>query len=135
VFTNHRKEDEINPPRTKKYPLKRDSKSTQKRSIIKIYCKKHTKTPKKDLHFHLLEDIIVLYKDETSSSQHLYRTWQSVGTTVAFRTLATQVSKRQQNLWLTEKVCTYHQVTSNLADLAKNKRHNQNMVLYNQSCS
>ncbi len=30
---------------------------------------------------------------------------------------------------------TYHQVTSNLADLAKNKRHSQNMILYDQSCS
>ncbi len=30
---------------------------------------------------------------------------------------------------------TYHQVTSNLADLAKNKGHSQNMILYYQSCS
>jgi hypothetical protein len=55
------------------------------------------KHQKKDLRFQLIEDIIMLYKDETLSSQHLYRTGQSVGTTVTFRTLATQVSKRQQN--------------------------------------
>jgi hypothetical protein len=30
VFTNHRKEDGIYPLRTKKYPLTRDSKSTNK---------------------------------------------------------------------------------------------------------
>ncbi len=30
---------------------------------------------------------------------------------------------------------TYHQVTSNLADLSKNKIHSQNMILYYQSCS
>ncbi len=55
------------------------------------------KTPKKKLRFELIEDIIVLYKDETQSSQHLYRTGQSVGTTVTFSTLPTQASKRQQN--------------------------------------
>ncbi len=75
--------------------------------------------------FQLIEDTIVLYKDENKSSQHLYRTGQSVGTTVTFSTLATQVSKRQQNLLCTEKVCTYNLVMSNLADLAKNKRHSQ----------
>ncbi len=53
------------PSEDKKYPLKRDSKSTKQRSIIKITCKKHAKTPKKDLRFQLIEDIIVLYKDET----------------------------------------------------------------------
>jgi hypothetical protein len=61
VFTNHVKEDGIHPPRTKKYPLKRDSKSTKQRSIIKIYGKKHAKTPKMHLHFQLIEDITVLY--------------------------------------------------------------------------
>ncbi len=30
---------------------------------------------------------------------------------------------------------TYHQVMSNLADHAKNKRHRQNMILYYQRCS
>ncbi len=34
-----------------------------------------------------------------------------------------------------KKVCTYHPVTSNLADLAKNKRFSQNMIMYYQSCS
>jgi hypothetical protein len=55
VFTNHRTEDGI-------YPLKRDSKAQGKdqRSIVQ-----HTKTFTKDLHFQLIEDIAVLYKDET----------------------------------------------------------------------
>ncbi len=48
-----------------KYPLKRVCKSSKQRSIIKIYCKKHAITPKKDFRFQLIEDIIVLYKDET----------------------------------------------------------------------
>jgi hypothetical protein len=52
---------------------------------------------KKDSRFQLIEDIIVLYKDETNSSKHLYRTGQSFGITITFSTLATQVSKRQQN--------------------------------------
>jgi hypothetical protein len=56
VFTNHGKEDGI-------YPLKKDSKSTKQRS--KIHCKKHAKTPIKDLCFQLIEKIIVQYKDET----------------------------------------------------------------------
>ena len=55
------------------------------------------KHQKKDLRFQLIEDIIVLYTDETDSSQHLYRTGQSAGTTATFCTLATQVSKGQQN--------------------------------------
>jgi hypothetical protein len=53
------------PSEDEKYPLKRDIKSTKQRSIIKIYCKKHPKTPKKDLRFQLIEIIIVQYKDET----------------------------------------------------------------------
>ncbi len=57
VLTNHGKEDGI-------YPLKRDSKSTKQRSIIKIYCK-NMQNHQKDLRFQLIEDIIVLYKDET----------------------------------------------------------------------
>ncbi len=55
MFTNHGREDGI-------YPLKRDSKSQNKdqRSIVTT-CK----TPIKDLHFQLIENIIVQYKDET----------------------------------------------------------------------
>jgi hypothetical protein len=52
----------------------------------------------KELRFQLIEDIVVLYKDETKSSQHLYRTGQLDGTTANFGTLATHVSKGQQNL-------------------------------------
>jgi hypothetical protein len=64
VFTNRGKEEEIS-YEDEIYHLKRDSKSTKQRSVIKIYCKKHAKTLKKDLHFQLIEDIIGLYKDET----------------------------------------------------------------------
>jgi hypothetical protein len=55
VFTNHVKEDEI-------YPLKRDSKAqdNDQRSIVTT-CK----TPIKELRFQLIEDIVVLHKDET----------------------------------------------------------------------
>ncbi len=55
MFTNNGKEDGI-------YPLKRDSKAQNKdqRSIVTT-CKK----PMKDLHFQLIENIIVQYKDET----------------------------------------------------------------------
>jgi hypothetical protein len=38
-----------------------------------IYSEKHAKTWTVDLCFHLIEDIIVLYKDENQSSQHLYK--------------------------------------------------------------
>jgi hypothetical protein len=48
------------PSKDKKYPLKRDSKSTKQRSIIKIYCKNMQKHHK-ELCFQLIEDIIVLY--------------------------------------------------------------------------
>jgi hypothetical protein len=34
--------------------------------------KKDAKTSKLDWHFQLIENIIVLYKDENQSSQHLY---------------------------------------------------------------
>jgi hypothetical protein len=62
-----------------------------------IYIKTYVNI-KKDLRFQLTEDIIVLYEDETQLSQHLYGTGQLVGITITFSTLATQVSKRQQNL-------------------------------------
>ncbi len=48
MFTNHRKRMEYQGP---KNPLNRDSKSPKQRSIIKIYCKKHAKTPKKEFVF------------------------------------------------------------------------------------
>jgi hypothetical protein len=41
----------------------RDSKSTKERFELKIYYKKHAKTPKKDLHLQLVQDTIVLHKD------------------------------------------------------------------------
>jgi hypothetical protein len=55
MFTNHGMEDGI-------YPLKRDSKAQDKdqRSIVQ-----HAKTPTKELRLQLIEDIAVLYKDET----------------------------------------------------------------------
>jgi hypothetical protein len=49
----------------------RDSKAQKKDHLI--YSKKHAKTSKVDLHFQLIEDIIVLYKDEKQSSQSLYK--------------------------------------------------------------
>ncbi len=55
MLTNHGKEDGI-------YPLKRDSKAQTK---IKDVLKQHAKTPIKELRFQLIEDIAVLYKDET----------------------------------------------------------------------
>ncbi len=55
MFTNHGTEDGI-------YPLIRDSKAQDKdqRSIVQ-----HAKTPTKELRFQLIEDIAVIYKDET----------------------------------------------------------------------
>jgi hypothetical protein len=55
LFISHRTEDGI-------YPLKRDGKAQDKdqRSIVQ-----HAKTPAKELGFQLIEDIAVLYKDET----------------------------------------------------------------------
>ncbi len=54
MFTNHGKEDGI-------YPLKRESKAQNKdQRSIETTCK----TPIKDLHFQLIENIIVQYKDE-----------------------------------------------------------------------
>ncbi len=55
MFTNHGTEDGI-------YPLKRDSKAQDKdqRSIVQ-----HGKTPIKELRFQLIEDIAMLYTDET----------------------------------------------------------------------
>ncbi len=49
---------------------------------------------------------------------------KSVGITVTFSTLATQVSQRQHDPCSTKKVYIPPSKT-NLADLAKNKRHSQ----------
>jgi hypothetical protein len=48
-----------------------------------------------DLRFQLIEDTIVLYKDENQSSQHLYGIGQRVGITITSSTLATHILKRQ----------------------------------------
>jgi hypothetical protein len=125
MFTNHRKEDKI-------YPLKIDSKAQNKdqRSIVTT-CK----NPCKGFVFSTYWGhnsgiqrwnliISASLQDRAIRWYHCYLLHPSH-----------QVSKRQQNSWSTEKVCTYHPVTSNLADLAKNKRHSQNMILYYQSCS
>jgi hypothetical protein len=48
VFTNHGKEDGI-------YPLKRDSKSTKQRSIIRIYCKNMQNNQNRICVFNLLK--------------------------------------------------------------------------------
>ncbi len=52
--------------RRTKYTLlvQRDNKSTKERSSMNIYYKKHAKTSKESLHFQLIEEKIVLYKDE-----------------------------------------------------------------------
>jgi hypothetical protein len=47
------------------------AKSTKERSPDLFY--KDEKTSKLNLHFQLIENIIVLYKDENQSSQHLYK--------------------------------------------------------------
>jgi hypothetical protein len=134
MFTNHGKENGRYPPRTKNTLWKEIATSTNKdhylRSIVKT-CK----NTKRDLRFQLIEDIIVLYQRWnliiSASLQDRAISWYHS----TFSILATQVSKRQQNPWSTEKVCKYHPVMSNLANLAKNKRHSQNMILYYQSCS
>ncbi len=65
-------------------------------------------------------------KDENQSSQHLYSIGQLVGITITSSTLATHVLKRKCDPWYAGKVCTIpSNHTSNLADLAKNKRHSQ----------
>jgi hypothetical protein len=65
MFANHGKEDGIFPSY-----YNRDSKAQKERSPDLI--KKDTKTSKVDLRFQLIEDKIVLYKDENQLSQHLY---------------------------------------------------------------
>ncbi len=55
MFTNHGKEDGI-------YPLKEIAKHKTK---IKDLLYQHAKTPIKDVHFQLIENITVQYTDET----------------------------------------------------------------------
>jgi hypothetical protein len=109
MFTNHRTEDGI-------YPLKRDSKPQNKdqRSIV-ITCKNTYKGYAFSTyweHNSAIERwnliISASLQDRAISLFHCY-------------TRTTQVSKKQYNPWSTERVCTYHPVRSNLADLAKNK--------------
>jgi hypothetical protein len=64
MFANHGKEDGI-------YPLTTIEIATAQRKITRSILKT-CKTSKMDLHFQPIEDIIVLYKDENQSSQHLY---------------------------------------------------------------
>jgi hypothetical protein len=56
MFANHTEEDKI-------YPLTTIEIATAQKKDHKIY-KKHAKASKEDLHFQLIEDTIVLYKDE-----------------------------------------------------------------------
>jgi hypothetical protein len=65
VFINHGKEDGIYPLRTNNTLLKEIAKTQNKDQKLRSIVKKHAKTPKQDLHFQLIEDIIVIYKDET----------------------------------------------------------------------
>ncbi len=111
MFTNHGKEDGI-------YPLKRYSKAQNKdqRSIV-ITCKNTHKGFAFSTyweHNSAIERwnliISASLQDRAINSFHCYLQHPN-----------TQVSKRPYNPWSTEKVYTYHPVTSNLADLAKNK--------------
>jgi hypothetical protein len=63
MSANHGKEDGI-------YPLITIAIEIAKHKSL---FKKDAKTSKVDLCFQLIEDIIVQYKDENQSSQHLYK--------------------------------------------------------------
>jgi hypothetical protein len=63
MFANHGKEDG-------KYPLITIEIAKHKRKITRS-IQKRCETSKGDSHFQLIEDIIVQYKDENQSSQHL----------------------------------------------------------------
>ena len=65
VFTNHGKEDGIYPLRTNNTLSKEIAKAQNRDQYLRSIVKKHAKTPKQDLRFQLIEDTIVLYKDET----------------------------------------------------------------------
>ncbi len=59
VFANHGKEDKIHPLTTIEI-----AKAQSKDQELKFYYKTHTKTSKDDLCFQLIQNTIVLYKDE-----------------------------------------------------------------------
>jgi hypothetical protein len=58
VFAHHEEEDEI-------YPLTitEIAEAQPKKYELKVYLKKNAKMPQKDIGFHLLEDIKVLFKN------------------------------------------------------------------------
>jgi hypothetical protein len=64
MSANHGQEDGV-------YPLITIEIAKHKRKITRS-IPKNAKTSKVDLRFQLIEDTIVLYKDENQSSQHLY---------------------------------------------------------------
>jgi hypothetical protein len=64
MYANHREEDGI-------YPLITIEIAKHKRKITRSILK-DAKTSKVDLRCQLIEDTIVLYKDENQSSQHFY---------------------------------------------------------------
>jgi hypothetical protein len=66
MSANHRKEDGI-------FPLITIEIAKNKRKITRSIQKRGAKLSKLDWHFQLIKSIIVLYKDENQSSQHLYK--------------------------------------------------------------
>ncbi len=65
MFVNHRNEDKIYPLRKKNTLwLKEIAKAQYKDQELKIYHKNMQKHPKEDFHLQLIENIMVLYKDE-----------------------------------------------------------------------
>jgi hypothetical protein len=98
MFANHGKEDGI-PPLTITEIAKHKTKIKfkihyQQNKDHQIFYLKDAKTPKVDLCFQLIEDIIILYKDEINHPR-IFWIGQSVGITIISSTLATHVSKRQ----------------------------------------
>jgi hypothetical protein len=65
MLANHGKEDGI-------YSHTTIEIATAQKKDHQIYSKKNAKKTKVDLSFQLIEDTIVLYKDENQTSQHLY---------------------------------------------------------------
>jgi hypothetical protein len=65
MSANHGKEDGL-------YPLITIEIAKHKKRSPDLF-KKDAKPSKVDWHFQLIENIIVLYKDENQSSQHLYK--------------------------------------------------------------
>jgi hypothetical protein len=65
MSANHGKEDGI-------YPLITIEMAKHKRKITRS-IQKEANTSKVDWHFQLIANMIVLYKDENQSSQHLYK--------------------------------------------------------------